>query len=86
MYKYELSLLPNIFDMFTHNNEIHSHNTRQSEHIHLPLCRSNLTKKSMKYLGPKIWNKFIANIDVYCCIGTFKKLVKTYISTNSPII
>ena len=85
MYKFDLCWLPDIFPMFIRNKEIHAHNTRQTEYLHIPLCRLNSSKMSVKYLGPKIWNTLVKYIDVYCSIGIFKRSVKSYLCMNSLI-
>ena len=80
MYKLNCSKLPDIFPMFVYNHEIHKYETRQSDHFHIPTCRTNLSKMSIKYQGPIIWNELSSNIDIDCSIGTFKKRAKRYIS------
>ena len=80
MYKLNWSKLLDIFHMFVYNHEIHKYETRQSYHFHIPTCRTNLSKMSIKYQGPVIWNELSANIDIDCSIGTFKKRAKRYIS------
>ena len=80
MYKLNCSKLPGIFPMFVLNHEIHKYETRQSDHFHIPTCRTNLSRMSIKYQGPIIWNEISSNIDIDCSIGTFKKRAKRYIS------
>ena len=84
MYKYNLSLLPSMFqEMFTLNRDIHTYATRQSMHFHVPACRTNISKMSLRYQGSVFWNKLLMCIDIECSIGTFKKRVKAYLMTNS---
>ena len=75
MYKFNYSKLPDIYPMFVHNYE-----TRRLKHFHLPPCRTNLSKMSIKYQGPIIGNEIASNVDVDCSIGIFKKRAKVYIN------
>ena len=44
--------VPNVFDnFFTYNYTIHEHNTRSAQHLHIPLCVSNLTKTGISTKG-----------------------------------
>ena len=40
--------------LFTKNNNIHVHDTRQRCHYHLPLCRTNLGKCGLRYVGAHV--------------------------------
>ena len=84
MYKFSSSLLPVIFatGLFTLNCDVHQHSTRQANHLHIPLCKTNRSKFLIKYQGPVIWNKLSSFIDIHCSIGIFKKRVKSYLLTN----
>ena len=53
--------LQNIFsDFFTINKELHTHDTRQALHYHIPSPRTNLGKSCLRHHGAVIWNKIIA--------------------------
>ena len=80
MYKLNYSKLPGVFPIFVHNYEIHYYETRQLKHFHLSLCRTNLSKMSINYQGPIIWNEISSNVDIDCSIGTCKKRTKMYIN------
>ena len=49
MYRYHHSMLPPVLDMFVKNGQVHSYNTRQSDHLHVPQCRTELGKMAFKY-------------------------------------
>ena len=77
MFKFYHKDLPNIFqNMFTYNNEIYSHNTRQYSELHVPIIRCELTKMSIRYAGVIIWNKTSKSLSLNCTIYTFKKKLK----------
>ena len=82
MYKINLGWLPDIFEEFTRNHDIHDHNTRQHDHFHLPKWKLNSAKMSVYYQGPKIWNTISSNINIDCSIGVFKTSLKKYICMN----
>ena len=44
MYKYNHSMLPRVLDMFVKNCQVHTYNTRQSDLLHVPQCRTELGK------------------------------------------
>ena len=37
--------------LFVRNSDIHKHDTRQRGHYHIPVCRTNLGKSSLRYFG-----------------------------------
>jgi len=45
------------FEEFTTNSDIHSLNTRQKSHLHLPSTRMTKCQKGVYYMGVKIYNK-----------------------------
>jgi len=57
MFKYCNDELPNLFaNMFQKNSGIHTHNTRQQNHFHLPKFKNNMLKNSVRYQGVTLWN------------------------------
>ena len=54
--------IPNsLTELFTNTNEIHDHNTRNSEfNFALPQPKTNYMKKAFAYRGAKTWNNFPA--------------------------
>ena len=79
MYKFHHKTLPRIFDIFQRNSEIHQHNTRQSEMLHIPKPKTEHGKRSFRYQGVNIWNDVFENLNVNIEIGTFKKNLKNYL-------
>ena len=60
MYKIHNQDVPHVFDgFFTYNYEVHDHDTRISNHYHVPHVKSNLSAFSIKYHGVIIWNKIL---------------------------
>ena len=64
MYLYKNGLLSDSFnDMFLLNCDIHSYNTSRSKNFfRLPYCRTNVTKFSLRFQGPKIFNSLSSGI------------------------
>ena len=79
MYKFYHSMLPPVLDMFVKNYQIHSNNTRQSDRLHVPQCRTELGKMSFKYQAVMVWNHLYQSVDVSIGIGTFKRHVKSHL-------
>ena len=53
---YNHNALDIFISMFTRNKEIHTHETRQSDHFHIPLTRKEIGKANIRYKGAIIWN------------------------------
>ena len=79
MYKYHHSMLPPVLDMFVKNCQVHSYNTRQSDHLHVPKCRTELSKMSFKYQAVMVWNHIYQSVDVNIGIGTLKRHLKSHL-------
>ena len=47
--------------MFTLNYDVHSLNTRQVSHFHIPILRKEWRKSSIFYLGAVTWNDIMSN-------------------------
>ena len=60
MHKVDTTDVINAFQcIFTTNRNIHSHETRQSDHLSIPLYHKNLGKTSIRYRGAVIWNNVL---------------------------
>ena len=74
---YKFNLLPKIFDNYiSYAKSCHSRTTRFSlkNHLTIPLFKSSRTQRSIKYIGPKIWNSISHNLRAI----TFNKFKKHY--------
>ena len=83
MYRYNYGLLPSTFDfMFIRNDNFHNYGTRQNMNLHIPLMRLNVTCRTLRYMGVKVWNYFknivITNVSLPC----FKKHIRRYLLLN----
>ena len=67
IYHGELSVL---HCLFTKISDIHEHNTRQKCHYHMPLCRTNLGKCGLRYVGASVWNN-IRSVDINPNVSEF---------------
>ena len=58
VYKHQNDMLPGIFnDYYNLNSVISIRLTRQSNDLHIPLCRTKGGQRSIKYIGAKLWNE-----------------------------
>ena len=78
MYRVHYLQVPVHFrEMFVRNQDIHSHNTRQTMHMHIPHVKTNLGKACIRYRGSVVWNH-VLNLNV--CIDVseyvFSKTLK----------
>ena len=84
LFKFVKGKLPSIFnDIFIRSSDIATRVTRNKNKLALPLCRTDLYKKSIKYQGPFIWNMYEGVIDNKCSFHAFKKRLRQYIKCKS---
>ena len=80
MFKYMKGMLPAIFDdMFIRTSDVSVRVTRSSYKLAMPLCRTELYKKTTKYQGPLIWNECEDIISHQCSVHAFKKRLKKHL-------
>ena len=79
MYKHHHKKLPQILNLFEHNSDIHDHNTRQSNMLHVPIYRKDYGKRSFRYQAVNIWNDIYSSLSVNIKIGTFKSNLKSFL-------
>ena len=72
--------------LFRINNYYHNYQTRKSESIHIPICRTEAIYKTFSYFGAHIWNHISNNLSTNVSYSSFKPLVKFYIQNNSHVI
>jgi hypothetical protein len=61
------------------NSHVHNHNTRRKMYIHVQSHKTDIYKKSVLYMGTKVYNKlpsYIKEIDNY---KAFKKELKLFL-------
>jgi hypothetical protein len=77
MYKVNHSLVSEYFlNMFSANDTIHSHNTRQRTHYHIVYCRTAHMKSTIRIAGPKLWNSIDQDIQASSGIHQFRSRYK----------
>ena len=80
MHKLVKGKLPPFFmSLFTLNETIHEHATRQLNHFHTPIYRTRLGNNYAIKIGVQIWNKMVKRKLDHLSIGQTKKLVKAEI-------
>ena len=83
MYRVYHEELTTLRFLFIKNSDIHMHGTRQRGHYHIPLCRTNLGKSSLRYFGALLWNKVLnADINPNVSDFIFSRHLKTAICNN----
>ena len=71
---------PYLCDYFSRNNCIHSHNTRNSNVLHLPAPKLSLGKNTFRYSGSILFNKLPRTLKGATSLSNFKNLLKQYFS------
>ena len=76
MYRINHGELSVLHCLFRKNSDIHVHDTRQKCHYYLSLCRTNLGKCGLRYVGASVWNSILSvNVNPY---------VNEFIFSRSP--
>ena len=83
MYRVYHGELSTLQFLFVKNSDTHMHDTRQSGHYHIPVCRTNLGKSSLRSFGSWLWNKILsADISPNVSDFFFSRNLKTAIYNN----
>jgi hypothetical protein len=86
VFKHQNNLLPEIFcNQFVNNNNIHYHDTRQSNNLHLHHHITTLGNKQIRYQGPNLWNKIPSEIKNTSSLKVFTKKVKQILLSSYNI-
>ena len=65
------------------NEQIHDHNTRGSQHLHIKPCKINLQKKSVINMGIRLYNKLPKNIQQEERYKSYKRKMKGFLIDNA---
>ena len=79
---HKMNVPKHINDYFNVNADVHTYNTRHASLFRLPLTRTNLMKRTFRYIGVKLWNRISGSINHKVPIGSFKINLKKYIMYN----
>lgn len=82
MHKLTNNSLPSAFCDILENNTIKSNTTRKTRSgsgLYPSFCRIDLTKQSLKYLGPLVWNRIPRDIKDHKSLNIFKNCLFNYI-------
>ena len=83
MFKYHFRNTPSVLDnLFERNTCVHNIATRQKRKFHVPLKKSNVSAKNIRYTGVKWYNYFIDILDWDISYMTFKKRIKIFLLEN----
>ena len=88
MFKAYKNILPLCcHDKYNLNSSVHRHQTRSSSKFHIPFMRLKISQRSVKYIGPKLWNYYctfhdLSKITTYY---TFKRKIRYIIQQNEVL-
>ena len=74
---------PTINNLYIKNCDVHNHNTRHRNYLHVSMAHSDLYAKSFYCSSILIWNEIMNKIDVSISFPQFKILLKHYLLVNS---
>ena len=73
--------------MFLRISSIHKYAIRDIDSFHLPFIRLTTIQKTLKYMGPKLWNTFSKKYKSENTIHSFERDIKRFLLHNeSPLL
>ena len=79
--------IPKVFDdFFQRNNDVHGHNTRQANNLHVPYARLDIRKFCFKLHGAKFWNDTPILIRQSPSLDVFKLWLRHHLSESKSIV
>ena len=84
MYKVYKDMYPTVItNMYLHNQNIHSLNTRRKHHLHVAMGHSgNLYATFFFCTSTLIWNDIVKHVDISLSFNRFKCSLKYYLQLN----
>ena len=83
MFKFHHALVPEIFlNFFTENSLIHSHETRQINHMHSFGGNTSQRQRTLRVIGVNIYNHFYDKLNMDRLFVTYKYHLKKYLIDN----
>lgn len=84
IFKYNMHLLPTIFDnYFKLTSTFHRYEVRSADTLRGIPARTNSRKFSLKCAGPLVWNGLLPNIRNACTLYSFKKLLRAHLFSQA---
>ena len=74
---------PTINNLYIKNCDVHNHNTRHRNYLHVSMAHSDLYAKSFYCSSILIWNEIMNKIEVSISFPQFKILLIHYLLVNS---
>lgn len=76
-------LLPTVFHNYmTSNKNVHSHDTRSKNLLHLTQVSTSFGLRAIDVLGAKLWNSLPSSIANLCNYHYFRKMVREFLLTE----
>ena len=72
--------------MFRYRHQVHSYNTRQSNHLHLENHNTDLGLKNVKYYGASLWNSIHDDFVQLKMTNCFKRKYKDFLLINETVM
>ena len=84
VYKQQNHMLPSIFDNYYKQKSMacSSRDTRQSNPLYEPFCRTNGGQCSLKYTGAKLWNQIAVDVKSCTNLYSFKSMLRLFLLKN----
>ena len=83
MFKFNIGILPQpTMQLFIRNTDVHNHNTRTKDSLHVQMGRSERTYANVSFHDVHIWNILSHHVQTDISYASFKHVSKLYIHTH----
>ena len=83
MFEYNIGKLPQpTMQLFIRNTDVHNHNTRSKESLHVQMGRTEGTYINVSFHGVHIWNILSQHAQANISYASFKHVPKLFINTH----
>ena len=69
-------------NMFQKRSQVHSYNTRNTNDLNLPKCRTALAQKSFQYRGADTWNSLPRELRNPFSLSVFKRSLRSHLTSD----
>jgi hypothetical protein len=82
MFKFTRNLLPNVFNQVFHFSPVPNYNLRRPLPFTQPPFRLTVSRRSISYSGPKLFNEYHGRLELSVSLNLFKSKIKTMALNN----
>ena len=83
MFKFNIGIIPKpTMQLFIRNTDVHNHNTRTKDSLHVRMGRSERIYANVSFHGVHIWNILSQHVQTNISYASFRHVSQLYIHTH----